>query len=362
VAVGVLRRWAATAPVPVFVARGGGARARAAELAADPRIRLMPTPRHASVLLAAGRFPAAMGAALDRVHDQLPAPRAVVWWTADASTECPAALRRATVVSSADPADAVVAAHHAVLVGDVPSSPGVLPDVPPNLFEDRGDHGQGGEGMMGGVPYGRPMAMTGDDRDGLSLDRLPVTLGPFLPGFPNGLQANVTLQGGIVQDLSLAVLDLGDGPSLDDLDEEPVTTQRLRLRCLADALRLGGLPALGARAARSARQGASPATLSTAVRCSGLPAAWAGIGVVDGVDARARLLRALDPDASGADQPSVGLDRLASALVGSDWADVVVAIASFEFATDGAYTPGARGLAPPTRPCGRPRCSAARCW
>ncbi|MEO7556104.1 MAG: hypothetical protein ABIV94_05815 [Acidimicrobiales bacterium] len=345
-AVGVLRRWAAMAPVPVFVARGGGAGSRPAELAADPRLRLVATPRHASVLLAAGRFPAAMGAALDRLHDQLPAPRAVVWWTPDTSAERPAALRDATVVSEADPADAVVAAHRAVLVGALASSPGVLADVPPNEFAGRGDHGQGGEGMMGGVPYGRPMAMTADDRDGLSLDRLPVTLGPFLPGFPNGLQANVTLQGSVVQELSLAVLDLGDGASLDDLDadldDDVVTTPRLRLRWLADALRLGGLHALAARAARAARQGSSPATLSSAVRRSGLPQAWAGIGVIDGVDARARLLRTLEPDESGAERPSVGLDRLSSALVGSDWADAVAAIASFDLATDGADRQGAR--------------------
>ena len=33
--------------------------------------------------------------------------------------------------------------------------------------------------MTEGTPYGRPMAMTGDDRDGLTLDQLRLRVGPF---------------------------------------------------------------------------------------------------------------------------------------------------------------------------------------
>src|SRR3546814_14512508 len=54
--------------------------------------------------------------------------------------------------------------------------------------------------MMGGKPYGRPMAMTEDDRrDGLALDAYSATFGPFLPVFPPGLQLSLTLQGDVVQ-------------------------------------------------------------------------------------------------------------------------------------------------------------------
>src|SRR3546814_14187708 len=54
--------------------------------------------------------------------------------------------------------------------------------------------------MMGGKPYGRPMAMTEDDRrDGLALDAYTATFGPFLPVFPPGLQLSLTLQGDVVQ-------------------------------------------------------------------------------------------------------------------------------------------------------------------
>jgi hypothetical protein len=333
----MLRRWASAASVPVFVARGGGAGLRPVELSADRRIVAVPSPRHASVVLAAGRFPGAMGVALDRVHDQLPPPRAAVWWTADTGEEGPASLRDATVVSSTDPVDAVVAAHRAVMVDATRSSPDVFPDVPPNLFEGRGDHGQGGEGMMGGVPYGRPMAMTADDRDGLALDPLRFTAGPFLTGFPNGLRATVTLQGGIVQAVSLEVLDLGTGRSLDHLDDGVVVTDaRRRLRWLSEALRLGGLAALADRAARAARSDADPSTFAAVVRRSGLPATWSGIGVVDGVDARARLLRLVDPASSGAVTgiEKVTLDRLAASLVGADWSDAIVAICSFGLDTD----------------------------
>lgn len=76
-----------------------------------------------------------------------------------------------------------------------------LPDEPPHPWKGRGDHGQGGEGMMGGTPYGRPMAMTDEDvRDGLALDRLPFTVGPFFPHFPPGLVLEVALQGDVIQE------------------------------------------------------------------------------------------------------------------------------------------------------------------
>ncbi len=331
-AVGILRRWAASAPVPVFVARGGGAGWRPAEVAADPRVRLVPTPRHASVLLAAGRFPGPMGEALDRVHDQLPAPRAAVWWTPDADAEPPAALRDASVVTGPDPVDRIVAAHRAVLLSEAPSSPDVLADVPPNEFVGRGDNGHGGEGMMGGVPYGRPMAMTAEDRDGLALDRLSVTLGPFLPGFTNGLQATVALQGGIVQELSLDVLELGEGGSLDDLAGEAPTPWRSRLRWLSEALRVGGLDALAVRTARAARQEGDASWAVGRIRRSGLLRSWSGIGALDGIDAAGRLAGALDPSGPAPGGPAdVPLDRLAASLVGSDWGDVVVAVCSFGF-------------------------------
>ena len=337
-AVGRLRRWAAAGPVPVFVARGGGAGLLPVELAGDARLRLVASPRHATVLVAAGRFPGPFGVALDRVHDQLPAPRGTLWWTADPDADRPAALRDATIVTRSDPAESVVALHRDLCLGRVRSDAGVLADDPPNRFEGEGDHGQGGEGMMGGVPWGRPMAMTGDDRDGLALDRLPVVLGPFLPGFPNGLRVHAVLQGDVVQEATLEVMDLGSGPRLDAVDPA-AGRARHDLRWLAEALRLAGLGALAVRAARLARAAPDPApqaALARLVRRSGLPAAWSGVGVLDGEDARARLERRLDPSAPEPRRPDPSLERVAEVLVGQDWADAVVTICSFDLPTDRA--------------------------
>jgi hypothetical protein len=56
---------------------------------------------------------------------------------------------------------------------------------------------------------GLPMAEVGPDRDGLTLDRLHVPLGPVLPDWPAGLVVRVTLQGDVIQEASAEVLDAG---------------------------------------------------------------------------------------------------------------------------------------------------------
>src|SRR3546814_4254050 len=97
--------------------------------------------------------------------------------------------------------------------------------------------------MMGGKPYGRPMAMTEDDRrDGLALDAYTATFGPFLPVFPPGLQLSLTLQGDVVQSAEVLRPPVhqaaGDAP----------------LRRIARLLRLLGLPALAQRLLCAARR------------------------------------------------------------------------------------------------------------
>ena len=349
----LVRRWAADAPAPIFVARGGGADLVPVELAADPRLRLVPTPRHASVLVAAGRFPGPMGVALDRVHDQMGAPCRTVWWTADPEAERPAALRDAELVTGIDPTAAIGDAHRrAVAGGDRDED--VYPDVPPHLFEGRGDTGHGGEGMMGGVPWGRPMAMTASDRDGLALDQQEVTWGPFLVGLPTGVQVRTLLQGGLAQEVEVAMLGLGAGPAL---DEAGSVGARRPLQWLAEVLRLSGLDALGTRAARLARdardardQGTGPdgldgsararATLVRRVRRSGLAASWVGLAPLNGRDARQRLELALSAILAGEARPSPTADAdlspgdVGALLVGLSWTDAVAALASLDLRTD----------------------------
>ena len=72
-------------------------------------------------------------------------------------------------------------------------------------------HGGGHHGHHdhGGMVAGLPMAEVGPDRDGLTLDRLHVPLGPVLPDWPAGLVVRVTLQGDVIQEASAEVLDAG---------------------------------------------------------------------------------------------------------------------------------------------------------
>lgn len=249
-------RWARFvrhAPVPVFVAAGVDGWGPAQELRGVPRIQLAATPRHATVLLVAGTVPEAHLEALRRVHDQRPHPRvAVTWRPAGAALQIPAAHGDGdldALVAALDDAFARVTADPATTAGDL------LPDVDPVQWRGVGPFGQGGEGMMGGTPYGRPMAMTGDDRDGLALDQLHLTLGPFLDALPPGLELDVVLQGEVVQQITPRRV----AADADDAAVDPwlpadaaLADARRGLRWLAHALHVEGLDALAARAARLA--------------------------------------------------------------------------------------------------------------
>jgi hypothetical protein len=86
------------------------------------------------------------------------------------------------------------------LSGARTSEPDLLSDAPPAPWRGIGPHGQGGEGMMGGKPYGRAMAMTADDaRDGLALDAFGAHIGPFFAPLPPGLVLDLELQGDMIQ-------------------------------------------------------------------------------------------------------------------------------------------------------------------
>ncbi|MGC4910363.1 hypothetical protein ACLQ2J_32180 [Streptomyces cyaneofuscatus] len=77
-----------------------------------------------------------------------------------------------------------------------------------DAHEDHQGHGGGGMEMPGGLP----IAGQGEDRDGLTLDQLHVPLGPFLSDWPTGLTLRLVLQGDVVQAA--------------DLDEEPLFASR----------------------------------------------------------------------------------------------------------------------------------------
>lgn len=262
-------RAAARAPVPVFAAVGAGAREAVRDLRSRPELTFVDSPRHATVLLVAGRMPRSLIRPLAQIHDQVPQPRATVWWTSGDLAEVVTAFPEAEIVGpDGDIGAALRTVHRELVTGQRPSEPTVLPDQPPTQWRGVGPHGQGGMGMMGGRPYGRSMAMTGPDRDGLALDRLPLRIGPFVAFLPPGLQLDVVLQGDVLQEATLVGDPFGArepfadpvGGTLDPEDPFRVALDRplpiadlelararSHLRWAASAVEHHGLDATGAR-------------------------------------------------------------------------------------------------------------------
>lgn len=334
-------------PIPVFAAAGADRWGEVQELRGRSDVRLVTSPRHATVLVVAGPILPARHEALLRVHDQLPHPRGVVVWDSD-PTPFPANTPRA-------PRDLEALARLARAVfGEVTSDPSasthdMLPDRDPNEWRGIGPFGQGGEGMMGGTPYGRSMAMTGDDRDGLALDQLHLQLGPFLDSLPGAMTLHLVLQGEVVQEAEFEH-DLAPTAGADD---QAGDAARSGLQWLAHALHVQGLDAQAARAAllaqllgragstgqressRSGEGGSEFRRLRGSLRWTGLRTSLRGVGVIDGRDSWDRWTTNLDAiarqlDGESADVPVDGPDstKLSDCLVGSTWTDALTTIVS----------------------------------
>ncbi|APX89177.1 hypothetical protein BV394_05140 [Brevirhabdus pacifica] len=286
-----LRTLAAGAAAPIYPSIGAGMLAEVEQLfASAPGLRRAASPRDAALLLVAGDIPAEARPALDRLHDQLPHPRRTLAWKAgEPSTQISARLNEAW----------------RDLAHGAPSEPDRLPDEPPNPWRGIGPHGQGGKGMMGGTPRGRPMAMTGADiRDGLELDRYTARVGPFAPMLPPGLTLELTLQGDVIVEAHVLSLPF---PQPEEAD--------LPALCAARMLRLLGLEGAADRMTRGHApraawiRGAVPAGLG----------AWPGAG-----DARDRL----DAWLSGRQEGGAPRDP-ARALPGLEWHEATLLLASF---------------------------------
>lgn len=261
---GWLRRLAAGAPPPVFAVAGVDARDAVQDLRLTSDVRLVDAPRQASVLLLSGRLTDRLLDAAVAAHDVMPTPRGVVCWQPGGGGPPRGPFAGAEFVVDADPVEVIVALHRSLQLGLRASTPPIQQDVDPAPWRGEGPYGQGGSGMTGGVPYGRPMATREDDRDGLSLDALPVPVGPLFAAFPPGMCARVTFEGDLVHRFEL-------GPSpYDDVHSEPdvfqraltepvavaaleVARARALLRWTAWALRIQGLDALAQRALALAR-------------------------------------------------------------------------------------------------------------
>lgn len=268
----VLRRalvgLAARAPARVFVLEGLDSPAGIDALRLRDDVRILESPRSAMVLLVSGHLPPSLHEAAQRAHDALAHPRATVWWTGTPSVGTSPFPNATVVVTGEGGADMIgqlagvlVQVHQELIRGARVSEPAQLADVDPAPWRGVGPFGQGGAGMTGGLPFGRPMAGRAADRDGLELDQLPVRVGPFFSSFPPGLVLDVRLQGDVVQDVvvpgnvfagSSAARDV---VALSALDGAPIpiailerSRARHHLRWLAHALRVHGLEALARRA------------------------------------------------------------------------------------------------------------------
>ena len=280
-----LLRLARAAPAPVFAAAGPGCAAAVDRLLARPSLRRVETPRAGAILLVAGAIPDRAAEALDRLHDQLPHPRRTIHW--DGAEEIEPHL---------------LDAWREILEGGDTESDR-RPDTPPNPWQGEGDHGQGGEGMMGGTPYGRPMAMTGPDiRDGLQLDRYTARVGPFAPMLLPGLVLELTLQGDVIVEAGV------QAPPFDQPEEAEAPDL-----CAARMLRLLGLD----DAAEVLLRGGRPRALG--IR----RAVPRGLGRIGGADARDRLSSWL-----AGQTVSVGAPALPDLLAGLEWSEAALVLAS----------------------------------
>ncbi len=254
----ILGRLARAAPIPVFPVAGADAIEAVRDLRLRPEIELVATPRHASILLVAGDFGVNPIPGLALVHDQMPLPRVTVHWNDKSLGDV-----HGHVVGGdeADLVEALSALDREILTAPDGSEPPILPDVDLVDWRGVGPYGHGGKGMTGGTPFGRPLAERAPDRDGLELDQLPITIGPWVGALPPGLQVAVKFQGDVIQEIEVVS---AFGPTRpDDVFAAALHTPtpvaileleraRRHLRWLADALRFHGLPALGLWALRLA--------------------------------------------------------------------------------------------------------------
>ncbi len=262
----LLRRLAARAPVPVYPIAGVGMRDAVQDLRLDEGVVLVDTPRAAAVLLIAGSIGEEHRDALARTHDALPHPRATLIWGGDGGGLALADAPR--IDGAVDVVPALRDLFARLVLGSRPTEEPILSDLDPVEWRGVGPYGQGGTGMTGGTPYGRPMADLGLDRDGLRLDVLPVELGPFFARLPAGLVLDLRVAGDVIVEAKVSSASLGaeregqlraaNSPFIRALTEPvaivelEVARARDHLRWLAGALHAQGLPSLGVRALRLA--------------------------------------------------------------------------------------------------------------
>jgi len=268
----LVHRMAARGTAPVYAVAGTGSRDAVQDLRLADGIALVDSPRAANLLLVAGNVGTDHAEALARAHDALPHPRATILWNTDAGgLTIPGAL---VMDPGSEPIQVLRALFRDLIEGRRHTEAALLPDEDPAPWRGVGPYGQGGTGMTGGMPFGRPMAELGPDRDGLRLDVLPTMVGPFFAALPTGLVLDLRVAGDVIVGAGMTAASPGltnptaPVPPFVRALTEPVSIGELELarardhlRWLAEALRVQGLPALGLRAlALAGRVEPGPAT------------------------------------------------------------------------------------------------------
>lgn len=294
----ILRLIARRADAAVFCVAGSRARDEARLLRLAEGIHLTSTPRAANVLLIVGELEAGLIPPALVAHDALAPPRATVWWRLDAGVETVrSCIPDVLVIEDGDPAPALRRIHEELMTGERSDEPPLLPDVEPAPWRGVGPYGQGGKGMTGGAPYGRPLPERADDRDGLKLDHLPVRVGPLFAPFPVGLALDIKLQGDVIQEADVEnFTDAAEhgGSIFHDALRAPVAVRdlelaraRSHLNWLSDAVAIAGAASLSERILRLSRrvgpgEGDAVRGLERTLRRRGF-LAWStrGVGVLE---------------------------------------------------------------------------------
>jgi hypothetical protein len=282
------------------------------------------SPADADLLVVAGSPGPELAAAVEVLWAQVPAPRSHVHLAtaSDLDARLDAAVRHLLAWeaqrSDAGPADPWV---------------GRGPDADTDRHADHEGPTSGEGHDHDDMDAGLPMASSAPDRDGLELETLHVTLGPWLPGWPDGLVVEASMQGDVLSDVGVRWAD----------DAHPGTAgpQQCALDALVRLLTLTGpapvlqrwretraavreqRPGAAAHAARSARRLARSRVLAWSLR--GVPAP-AGTDVAECLHRWCDVLSESPPP--DARSPVVGPQELATTLQGAELAGARLAVAS----------------------------------
>lgn len=202
----VARRGARTAHVLVVEVPGAWpTRVRVEQQVGARGWRLALSPADADVLAVCGTPGPALDAAVSKLWDLMPGPRARISLGSPGAEAVSERLRgaeqalldvrqqyddsraRPTAPEAEQQSSGHTETHHGMDHGDMDHGGG----------HEGMDH-EGGHGGMEMAPDGIPLAQGGEDRDGLEMDVLNVRLGPVLPYWPAGLVLRCSLQGDVI--------------------------------------------------------------------------------------------------------------------------------------------------------------------